>query len=100
MDPSLTSPAPATPPATTRMSSKGQIIIPKPLRTMLHWTAGTELEVIDVGEGLLLRPRATFPATRLEDVAGCLPHSGPALTDDDIAAALAAGLREQWLDRD
>ncbi|BDI06986.1 AbrB/MazE/SpoVT family DNA-binding domain-containing protein [Sphaerotilus microaerophilus] len=90
----------SVPPATTRMSSKGQIIIPKPLRTMHHWTAGTELEVIDVGDGLLLRPRVTFPATRLEDVAGCLPHSGPALTDEDIAAALAAGIQEQWRDRD
>ncbi|MBK6714928.1 MAG: AbrB/MazE/SpoVT family DNA-binding domain-containing protein [Burkholderiales bacterium] len=89
----------SAPPATTRMSSKGQIIIPKPLRTMHRWTAGTELEVIDVGEGLLLRPRTRFPATCLEDVAGCLPHSGPALTDDDIAAALAAGVQEQWLDR-
>ena len=38
----------------------------------------------------------TFPATRLEEVAGCLPHSGPALTDEDIAAALAAGARAQW----
>lgn len=85
---------------TTRLSSKGQIIIPKPLRTLYHWTPGTELEVIDVGDGLLLRPRATFPVTQLDDVAGCLPHSGSALTDDDIAAALAAGVKEQWLDRD
>ena len=85
---------------TTRMSSKGQIIIPKPLRTLHHWAPGTELEVIDVGDGLLLRPRVTFPATRLEEVAGCLQRPGPALTDDDIAAALSAGVKEQWLDRD
>lgn len=91
---------PAPQPVTTRMSSKGQVIIPKPLRAMHHWTAGTELEVIDTGNGLLLRPITTFAPTRLDDVAGCLPHSGPALSDDDIAAALAAGAKEQWLDRD
>jgi AbrB family looped-hinge helix DNA binding protein len=88
------------PTPTIRLSSKGQVIIPKPLRTLHHWTAGTELEVIDVGDGLLLRQRVTFPATRLEDVAGSLVHTGPALTEDDMAAALAAGIKGQWLDRD
>lgn len=88
-----------TPPSTTRMSSKGQIIIPKPLRTLHQWVPGTELEVIDVGDGVLLRPRAPFAATTLDDVVGCLPHTGPALTDEDIAAAVAAGVKGQWLDR-
>ena len=41
---------------TTVLSSKGQIIIPKALRVARRWGPGTQLEVHDTPEGVLLRP--------------------------------------------
>lgn len=36
------------------------------------------------------------PVTRLEDVAGCLCHTGPAKTLADMEAAIRKGIKEQW----
>lgn len=86
---------------TTRLSSKGQVIIPKAFRDAHHWTAGLELIAIDTGDGILLKPRAPFADTSLAQVAGCLHHEGhPALSQDDIDAALQAGFTAQWHGRD
>jgi AbrB family looped-hinge helix DNA binding protein len=57
---------------TTRLSSKGQIILPKNIRTSRAWGPGTEFTVEERGDGILLRPARRFPATDLDEVAGCL----------------------------
>ena len=57
---------------TTRLSTKGQIILPKQIRASRAWGPGTEFEVEETGDGILLRPAAHFPDTNLEEVAGCL----------------------------
>ena len=35
----------------TRVTSKGQVVIPKPVREQLHWTSGTALAVEIMGDG-------------------------------------------------
>jgi AbrB family looped-hinge helix DNA binding protein len=57
---------------TTRLSTKGQIILPKSIRASRAWGPGTEFTVEDTGDGILLRPARRFPRTRLSEVAGCL----------------------------
>jgi AbrB family looped-hinge helix DNA binding protein len=57
---------------TTRLSTKGQIILPKNLRVSRGWEPGTEFTVEETGDGILLRPAAHFPGANLEEVAGCL----------------------------
>jgi AbrB family looped-hinge helix DNA binding protein len=57
---------------TTRLSTKGQIILPKAIRASRDWRPGMEFTVEETGEGILLRPVAQFPPSRLEDIAGCL----------------------------
>lgn len=42
--------------AATRVSSKGQVIIPKALRDANHWGPGTALVAEQTDEGILLRP--------------------------------------------
>ncbi|HEY0182379.1 MAG TPA: AbrB/MazE/SpoVT family DNA-binding domain-containing protein [Rhodopila sp.] len=78
---------------TTRLSSKGQIILPKTVRDLHHWVPGTDFSVEDTGDGVILRPIKTSRPTRLDDVAGCLRSSGPALTLEAMDAAIDAEVR-------
>jgi AbrB family looped-hinge helix DNA binding protein len=64
----------------TRLSTKGQLILPKEIRTARAWGPGTEFIVEETQDGILLRPSGRFPATRIEDVAGCLGYKGKAKT--------------------
>ena len=79
---------------TTILSSKGQVIIPKPLRNALHWETGQRLEVTDVDGGILLKPAEPFPVTTLADVAASLPYRGPAKTLADMEEAIRQGAEE------
>ncbi len=83
---------------TTRLSSKGQLIIPKSIREAHGWSSGMEFTVVDTDDGVLLRPRKLFPETRVEDVAGCLFREGLRKSDDEIKQALKRAARERWRD--
>lgn len=85
---------------TTRLSSKGQVIIPKTIRKTYRWAIGQEFIVEDTGEGILLRPKSPFPRTTVEEVAGCLKYSGPPKTLEQMEDAIKEGVQEQWRDRD
>jgi len=82
---------------TTKLSSKGQVIIPKPLRTEHHWDTGQELIVIDMGDGILLKPKTPFPETDINSVASCLKYSGESKTSDDFESAIAKGIKAKFL---
>lgn len=79
---------------TTKMSSKGQVIIPKALREIHHWKEGQELIAIDVGDGILLKPKKPFPETTLDLVAGCLKYQGTPKSLEDMEDAIRQGLEE------
>ena len=83
----------------TKLSSKGQIIIPKWLRDAYRWEAGLEFAVIDTGEGVLLKPSRPFEPATLDEVAGCLPYEGEPLTIEEMEESLRMGIREAWHDR-
>jgi AbrB family looped-hinge helix DNA binding protein len=83
---------------TTKLSSKGQVIIPKHIRAAHHWDAGLELKVIDFEEGVLLKPKAPFPPTTLDQVGGCLSCVGEAKSDADIEAVMQQAARKAWRD--
>jgi AbrB family looped-hinge helix DNA binding protein len=65
---------------TTRLSTKGQIILPKNIRTSRAWGPGTEFTVEETAEGVLLRPADLFSETSLDQVVGCLRSRGKAKT--------------------
>ena len=48
----------------TTLSSKGQVVIPAHIRRRHGWTAGQKLEVVDAGDGVVLRPAAPVPVDR------------------------------------
>ena len=78
----------------TRLSSNGQITIPRQIRQHQHWESKQELVIIEVKNGILLKPKSPFKPTRLEDVAKCLPYKGKAKTLADMDAAIAVGVLE------
>jgi AbrB family looped-hinge helix DNA binding protein len=81
--------------ATTTVSTKGQIILPKAVRDAKNWGAGKELIVEETKEGVLLRAARPFAPTDPEDVFGALSHHGKHLSDEDIEKALRAAAKRR-----
>ena len=77
---------------TTTLSSKGQVIIPKTLRTALRWAPGTELEVHDTPEGVLLRPAAVATKASLPEGLAAIrrrvAYGGPTVSLEDMDASV------------
>ena len=75
--------------AFTKVSDKGQVVVPKALRDLKGWHPGTDLEVIDLGEGVMLRPRKqTKTLTVDEAIAGfrvLYRHAGPPVPLDQLS---------------
>lgn len=42
--------------AVTRISEKGQVVVPKAARDRLGWTPGTALEIVETSDSVTLRP--------------------------------------------
>lgn len=80
----------------TKLSNQGQVIIPKILREHFHWEDGQELIMINVGNGILLKPKKVFPETKLADVAGCLKYEEKAKTIEEMDKAIAQGIETLW----
>lgn len=74
----------------TRLSSKGQGVLPQPMRDAHHWVTGTEFVIEELGAGVLLRPVSARHAvpSRLAEVIGCTGYHGPAKTLADMDAAI------------
>lgn len=75
---------------TTKLSSKGQVILPAAIRSANQWKAGVEFAVEDTGEGVLLRPLKPFAATVLNEVTGCAAYTGKAHTVQEMDRAITA----------
>ena len=82
----------------TKLSSKGQIIIPKAVREAHGWTEGTEFTVEDIKDGIVIRPERTspFPRTTLDDVIGCVNYKGPRRSVDEMHEGIAVEARRMW----
>jgi AbrB family looped-hinge helix DNA binding protein len=78
---------------TTRLSSKGQIILPKAVRDLHNWGPGTDFTVEDTGDAVVLRPVKKGRVTRLEDIVGALRVEGPARTIEEMDAAIDAEIQ-------
>jgi AbrB family looped-hinge helix DNA binding protein len=82
--------------ATTRVSSKGQVIIPKAVRDALNVTPGTELEVEQHPEGVLLKIIAPSKRYTIDDLYGFLKYHGPPKTIKDMKKGIDLMMRERW----
>jgi len=80
---------------TTRLSTKGQVILPKGIRASRAWGPGTEFTVEETAEGVLLRPAGRFRETEIREVAGVLRSKRKALTTGQIRAGIAQELKRR-----
>jgi bifunctional DNA-binding transcriptional regulator/antitoxin component of YhaV-PrlF toxin-antitoxin module len=78
---------------TTKLSSKGQIILPVSIRLANQWQAGVEFSVENTAEGVLLRPLKKVAATTLDEVIGCIGYSGKAHGVEEMDAAITAEVK-------
>ena len=77
-------------PLTTTLSTKGQVILPKPIRQALGWMVGTRLVVESTQDGVLLKPEPVFPETKPEDVFASLACDGPPKSLEEMDAGVSA----------
>jgi AbrB family looped-hinge helix DNA binding protein len=84
--------------AQTKMSAKGQIVIPKAVREALNWPPGTQLEVERLGGAVTLRPVAKKRGrlTIEEFVARRPKYEGPPKSLEEIDDAVAAAMSEHF----
>jgi AbrB family looped-hinge helix DNA binding protein len=75
---------------TTRLSTKGQVVLPKDIRASRAWGPGTEFTVEETVDGILLRPAGRFPETSIDQVVGSLRSKSKPKTLAQMDAAVAS----------
>jgi AbrB family looped-hinge helix DNA binding protein len=81
--------------ARAKMSSKGQIVVPKSVRDAHGWREGTELEFVESGRAVVLRPVERFdprfpPITTEEFLARSIKVDKPLPNDREIEEIILA----------
>ena len=79
----------------TRLSTKGQIVLPKAICVSHAWGPGSEFTVEETADGVLLRPAPSIPATDLSEVAGCLRSGRKAMTSARMDAAIGREVKRR-----
>lgn len=79
-------------PMLTAMSSRGQIVLPKKIRTKLNLSEGTQFIVLSDADNILLKP-VKIPS--LSEFSGVLRNtrewaSAAGMTEDDVTDAIKA----------
>jgi AbrB family looped-hinge helix DNA binding protein len=90
--------------AQTKLSAKGQVVIPKEIRKRLQLSAGRILDVIETPEGVLLRPHARKPGLSFEEaekrICKILKYDGPPVTIEEMNESIeqmwAQGGPKDW----
>lgn len=80
----------------TKISEEGNVIIPELLLKASGWQINQELIAINIGDGILLKPKKPFVETTLDDVAGCLKYQGVPKSLGDMNEAICQGVEESW----
>jgi AbrB family looped-hinge helix DNA binding protein len=81
---------------TGKLSSKGQVVVPKTIRDALGWRPGLDLSIEKGNDCVVIRRRRSVPTRTVEEVAGCLKYDGPRVSLEDMDRAIEAELRERW----
>ena len=83
---------------TTRVSTKGQVILPKAVRDHRRWSPGTRLLVEETEDGVLLRKAPLFAPATIDRAFGMLPWKGKPKSVEEMDEAVAAEARRRARD--
>ena len=90
--------------AQTKISAKGQVVIPKGVRDRKHFMPGQVLDVIETPEGILLKPTKK-PGRSFDEVTAqiraMVRYDGPVVTIEEMNETIAegwanSGARSDW----
>ena len=76
----------------TRLSTKGQVVIPREVRERHGWSAGTEIWIEDRDDHVVLRA-TEHPESTLDEIAGATGYRGPRKSLEEMEAGIAEGAR-------
>lgn len=79
---------------TTRLSDNGNIIIPEIICNTYGWREGLEFMIIDIGDGILLKPLEHFKEIKIDELIGCTGYKGTKKSLKDMEDAVAKGSEE------
>lgn len=86
--------------AKTRMSAKGQVVIPKDVRDALGLQPGQTLDVVQMSGGVLLRPASRKSGRSfdeiLKEIRTLYRHEGPAVSIEEMDIAVGRMFRKSW----
>jgi AbrB family looped-hinge helix DNA binding protein len=77
---------------TTKLSSKGQVVLPKSVRDAHGWGPGTEFVIESTPDGVRLRAKVPFARTQLDHVFGSVRYAGPVKSLDDMGAGIRSAV--------
>ncbi|MIL09419.1 AbrB/MazE/SpoVT family DNA-binding domain-containing protein [Salmonella enterica subsp. enterica] len=87
--------------ARAKISSKGQLVVPKAIRDAHGWDAGTEVEFVASGDEVILKtvrnqdPR--FPPTDWEDFRKLrIKYDGPPVSIEEMDLAVLEEAKRRW----
>ena len=81
---------------TTRISTKGQVVLPKALRERRGWNVGAEFIVEERPEGVLLRATVKEAPSRMEDVFGSLGPFDRVVSIEEMNQAVLDEAARRW----
>jgi len=79
----------------TKLSTKGQVILPKAIRDRHRWKPGMELDIEDRPDGVLLKPIGRKKKYTIDDLVGIVKYDGPPKSIEDMNAAIEAEVRRR-----
>ncbi len=84
--------------ARARISSKGQLVLPKAVRDAFGLGPGSEVDIESVGDTIVLKPIARKERKRysIDEVAGILKYDGPPVTLEDMERGIEEEARRMW----
>jgi AbrB family looped-hinge helix DNA binding protein len=93
--------------ALTKISAKGQVVIPKDVRDRLNWPQGTQLKVVESGNAVTLSPlgspfvpRNPFPRTTTADILAGPKWTGKPKTVEEISGLSDEALRKIFAEQE
>lgn len=87
-----------------KISSKGQVVVPKEIRDRLGFAEGSEVEFLETGDGVFMKSvpsRASkFPPITFDEFkARRAIWKGKPITNEDMDKAIASEARRRWREK-